>query len=57
MLNAWINEWLLSQQRPAPALPGMGRAGHGSIKAGEGMLYPLVIWVWVNTYRYITIVG
>eukprot|EP00435_Cladocopium_sp_Y103_P034285 s1863_g8.t2 len=33
MLEAWQNEWLLSQHRPAPALPGIGRAGHGSIKA------------------------
>ena len=32
MLDAWRAEWDLSKQRPPPALPGVGRAGHGGIK-------------------------
>ena len=31
MLTAWRAEWECSKQRPPPALPGEGRAGHGSI--------------------------
>eukprot|EP00310_Coccolithus_braarudii_P017149 CAMPEP_0183337342 /NCGR_PEP_ID=MMETSP0164_2-20130417/5015_1 /TAXON_ID=221442 /ORGANISM="Coccolithus pelagicus ssp braarudi, Strain PLY182g" /LENGTH=400 /DNA_ID=CAMNT_0025507013 /DNA_START=93 /DNA_END=1295 /DNA_ORIENTATION=+ len=31
MLRAWNDEWEISKRRPPPALPGVGRQGHGGI--------------------------